>query len=242
MEQEVQAHVKKVYKAWNDPRKKFWEKVKEIILEIIIIVFAVSLSIWLHSWSEKRHEQAQVKSFLIGLKADLEDDLSQAKYCIQSLKNKDSLINGLIEKPIDSMDMIAKKEDINIYWNLFSNSWIRENNNRYEGFKGSGKIDNIEDDSLGLKILYYYQGAMNQLKTSEHSWLQIQSDLRIYYDDNFISDKNSNKEFLSLIKEKKPQFLLRKLKPWKQFYERYEQLISVGTDVIKKINATYNLK
>ncbi len=47
-------------------------------------------------------------------------------------------------------------------------------------------------------------------------------------------------EFLSLIKDKKPQFLLQKLKPWKQFYERYEQLISVGTDVIKKLPASEN--
>ena len=68
MEHEVQGHTKKIYKAWKDPRKKFWYKVKDIGIEIGIIVFAISLSIWFHSWSEHRHEQKDVKAFLIGLK------------------------------------------------------------------------------------------------------------------------------------------------------------------------------
>ena len=57
MEHEVQGHSKKIYKAWKDPRKKFWDKVKDIGIEIGIIVFAITLSIWFHSWSQHRHEQ-----------------------------------------------------------------------------------------------------------------------------------------------------------------------------------------
>jgi hypothetical protein len=43
----------------------FNEKIKEIAIEIFIIVFAITLSISLHSWSEKRHQQEEVKEFLL---------------------------------------------------------------------------------------------------------------------------------------------------------------------------------
>jgi hypothetical protein len=242
MEQEVHGHVKKVYKAWKDPRKKFWDKVKEIILEICIIVFAVSLSIWLHSWSEKRHEQAQVKTFLTGLKADLENDIDQAKFCIKDLQRKDSSIDLLSQKSVDSILQTAKKNGLNLFDIVGNNSWIRENNNRYEGFKSSGKIDNIEDDSLAFQILFYYQGALDQLKTSERSWLSIQKLLHEYLGENFISNKSTNEEFLTTIKTRKGLFLLERMKPWSQFYERYNQIITTGEEIIKRINKTYDLK
>lgn len=44
---------------------------REIALEISIIVFAVTLSFWLHGLGEHRHEQQQVKSFLLRLKRDI---------------------------------------------------------------------------------------------------------------------------------------------------------------------------
>jgi len=56
-------------------KQRFIEKVKDILIEICIIVFAVSLSIWLHSWSEHRHEQKEVSEFLDGLKGDLNKDI-----------------------------------------------------------------------------------------------------------------------------------------------------------------------
>jgi len=58
------------------PQHSFWEKVKEVAIEIFIIVFAVTLSIWLHSWSDHRHEQKEVEEFLSGLKGDLAKDIA----------------------------------------------------------------------------------------------------------------------------------------------------------------------
>ncbi len=77
MEHEVQGHVKKVYKVWKNPERNIWEKFKEIAIEIGIIVFAITLSIWFHSWSEKRHDQEQVVNFLKDLKIDLTENLKQ---------------------------------------------------------------------------------------------------------------------------------------------------------------------
>jgi hypothetical protein len=75
MQDEVTKHTRKIYRAMNDRRRSFAEKTKEIIVEILIIVFAVTLSIWFHSWSEHRHEQKEVREFLIGIKDDLNKDI-----------------------------------------------------------------------------------------------------------------------------------------------------------------------
>lgn len=75
-DQEIAKHTKKIWAVVRSPHG-FWHKVREMLLEIAIIVFAVSMSIWLHSVGEHRHEQAQVKSFLLGLKRDIQSDLVQ---------------------------------------------------------------------------------------------------------------------------------------------------------------------
>jgi hypothetical protein len=75
-DQEIAKHTKNIWAVVRSPHG-FWHKVREMLLEIAIIVFAVSMSIWLHSVGEHRHEQAQVKTFLLGLKRDLQSDLSQ---------------------------------------------------------------------------------------------------------------------------------------------------------------------
>lgn len=40
-------------------------------LELVTIVFAVTFRIWLHGLSERRHEQQQVKTFLVGLSTSI---------------------------------------------------------------------------------------------------------------------------------------------------------------------------
>ena len=74
-EQEVIKHTEKVISIVKDPSHSIWHKIKEFITEILIIVFAISLSIWFHNWSEHRNEQAQVKTFLLGLKNDISSDI-----------------------------------------------------------------------------------------------------------------------------------------------------------------------
>src|SRR6187549_1084859 len=74
-DQEVIKHTKKVYQVWKDGEQSWWHKLKEFLLEIAIIVFAVTISIWFHDLSEKRHKQHDVKEFLTGLKTDLQRDI-----------------------------------------------------------------------------------------------------------------------------------------------------------------------
>jgi hypothetical protein len=90
MQDEVTKHTKKIYDTVKSRKHSFAEKLKEILIEICIIVFAVTLSIWLHSWSEHRHEQKEVSEFLKGLKEDLSNDIDMIE------KNKKTISGGKI--------------------------------------------------------------------------------------------------------------------------------------------------
>ena len=56
-ELEVAKNLKKAVEIAKSEKHTWKDKLKEIALEIVIIVFAVSLSIYLHSWSEHREHQ-----------------------------------------------------------------------------------------------------------------------------------------------------------------------------------------
>ena len=74
-ELEILKHAKKSYTILKSTGKDWGHKLKEIIIEILIIVFAVSISIWFHNWSEKRHEDKEEKEFFIGFRKDLGNDI-----------------------------------------------------------------------------------------------------------------------------------------------------------------------
>src|ERR1700743_427517 len=72
-DQEVIKHVKHAVDVARSKRP-WTHKLQEILLEVVIIVFAVSLSIWLHNWSESRKDREEERDFLVGLKQDLQAD------------------------------------------------------------------------------------------------------------------------------------------------------------------------
>ena len=76
-DQEIIKHVKKAITVSRDHTKKWQHKLLEILLEIGIIVFAVSLSIWLHNWSESLKDRDEEREFLTGLKQDLQADIKE---------------------------------------------------------------------------------------------------------------------------------------------------------------------
>src|ERR1700727_1221643 len=85
-EQEVIKHTKKIVTALGDKHSPFWHKLKDFVLEIFIIVFAVSISIWFHNWSEHRNEQKVTRTFLLGLRDDIQADISETKDILKTYK------------------------------------------------------------------------------------------------------------------------------------------------------------
>jgi len=145
-EDEVIKHTKKIYKTWMSRDIPFWHKISEFLIEILIIVFAVTISIWFHNLSEHRHEQADVKDFLEGLKSDLTSDIKEMKSDKESYLLQKTLFNYLghlgIKEPV-SPDTLRKYRN----W-LLNTTGLNPNDGRFEGFKSSGKIGTIENKVL----------------------------------------------------------------------------------------------
>ena len=160
MEEEVVKHTKKIFTTLTKPGHTIFEKLKEVGVEIFIIVFAVTLSIWLHSWSDHRHEQKEVGDFLKGLKEDLTKDIAM-------LQHKKSVIAQLDSGYQVLMKTASLPADVNSSLLHFDVSIIRPAIGRYEGFKSSGKIGLIEDDSLKQLLLVYYEQTIPDLVYGE---------------------------------------------------------------------------
>ena len=175
MQDELTKHGLKLYKTMADRKHSFGEKFKEILIEVFIIVFAVTLSIYVHEWSEHRHEQKEVKEFLKGLKGDLADD-------IRLIKDSRNTTLGVL-KNFDYVYHLKKNQlpdSIVHHYFLYNLVSTHLNSARYEGFKSSGRIGNIEDDNLKQNILIYYQQTMPNMGDNEGVGNQFQEKLLAY--------------------------------------------------------------
>lgn len=194
MQDELTKHGLKLYKTMADRKHSFGEKFKEILIEIGIIVFAVSLSIYLHGWSEHRHEQKEVHEFLLGLRTDLTDDIRQIedgrKTIAKVAKNFDTasrMKQGQL--PDSTLD----------HYFIYHEVTTHLNTARYEGFKSSGKLGNIENDSLRETILVYYQQLLPGVSDDETFGNGMQQKLLDFEIENAMLPKN---KFLAIGKTK----------------------------------------
>lgn len=132
----------------------------EVLLEIGIIVFAILLSIWLHDWQEQRHERAQARQFLLGLQADLANDVREMQ---GDSANYAGQFRGLgyfrrLTPATQRADSIAF-----FAWTLTTGIWMVPNNSRFEGLKSSGGLNLIEGEPLLASILDYYERTIPNL-------------------------------------------------------------------------------
>ncbi|MBS1662472.1 MAG: hypothetical protein JST68_15620 [Bacteroidetes bacterium] len=170
MQDEVSKHTRKLYKAVKNPNHTLGEKIKEVLIEIFIIVFAVTLSIWLHSWSEHRHEQKEAREFLAGLKSDLTKDIAM----LQQNKSSISLIDSNFQYLMQQVKSPVADTSIS-HRLVFDLRVTRPNIGRYEGFKSSGKMETIENDSLKQTILIFYNQTIPDLVYGENYVNTIQT-------------------------------------------------------------------
>ena len=235
-EQEVIKHTKKVYKIWNSKQHSFWYKLKEFVIEILIIVFAVSLSIWFHSWSEHRHEQKQVKTFLLGLKTDIQEDIDEVNNLISIYKSYGSSYEYLS----NLSDTITYINDTlsNALEGIFSNAYLRPNMSRYTGFSMSGRLLNIENEKLAQNILNFYQELVPRIKSSEGGYVETHKELVTYLLDN-MTEKISPESKLKVLLTAKGKNLCYQLIPKNQLFERYNDFIKAGNEIVKQIDEEY---
>lgn len=235
-ELEVAKHGKNVIKMAGHKEHGLAHKLKEIALEIAIIVFAVSISIWFHSMSEHRHEQQQVRAFLLGLKADLESDIKQLNWLPAAYRESDADFRYLAELDPKAIPDAQKFEHAWVTVN--SNRFFIPTNSRFEGFKSSGKLSNIEDEELLNDILTLYQQYHRVIQTSEGGWRNRQDKLHSYLD-VALEQGDSIEQRHHALATPNGKRLLRNNITVPQLYERYANAAKLSEKIIQRIDVLY---
>ena len=237
-EDEIAKHSRKIYKTWFNKELTIWHKISEFLIEITIIVFAVSISIWFHNMSEHNHQQEEVKQFLTGLKADLTNDIREMANDKESYQKQSAIFTYLryLKK-----NQIPNKDTINAYGNwLYNTTALNPNDGRFEGFKSSGKIGTIENDSLQNDIMDLYEEDIPALLHSTDSYIRIKT---LFFD---LLNKNSKRltdstdNMIEVLKTDESFNLCRSLSRPDQVMERYDLCIQLMEKIIAQIDKEYH--
>ncbi|MQA38301.1 hypothetical protein [Rugamonas aquatica] len=235
-EQEIAKHTKKVVRLMGKSEHGWRHKLGEMGLEIVTIVFAVSLSIWLHSLGEHRHEQQQVRAFLLGLRHDIGSDLDMIKELNQAHHVYDA--NFVYLGKFDPRATPDPQTFDTAYQRADSNYFFNPLVSRYQGFKSSGKLGHIENEALLDKILDLYERNTAAIKSSENGWRNNQDIYRAYIENGLTGEDNLAERY-RLITAPKGKRLLRKQITFPQLYERYNDYATLGAEIIKEIEREY---
>jgi len=230
-EQEVIKHTKKVYKIWNSKEYSLWHKLKEFVIEILIIVFAVSLSIWLHDWSEKKHKEEDVHVFLNGLRGDLITKITLWETQRNFYKVQGNEIDYL--RSVSEGSRILK--DSLSLTNFFQTASEEEPNGRYEGFLSSGKIGNIEND-LQNDVLNLYQQQIPSLNKTINLFERRKEEIIRYIQQNSKVPLNDKANLVKIMAETNVQNMLSSVTFSKVIADRYQFLIDNNKKIIGKID------
>jgi hypothetical protein len=167
-EDEIIKHTKAAYETLHDQQKSWQHKLKDIFVEILIIIFAVSVSIWLHNWSEGLKDRKQEREFLSGLKTDLQSDLKEMHGDLSAYQN---ILNGISYfREVGAGKTLNFDSLKNYYWILFATVHKQSRTSRFEALKGSGKLDIIENKKLLENIIDLYQEIYSNIASGNKAF------------------------------------------------------------------------
>lgn len=235
-ELEVAKHGKNLINMAAHKEHGLAHKLKEIALEVVIIVFAVSISIWFHSLSEHHHEQKQVKAFLLGLKTDLQRDVSNMNDYTRSYHGFDANYKYLAE--LDPKGTPDPEKFDKAYLSVQLSALFIPINSRFEGFKSSGKLTDIEDEELMNDILTLYELKHKLLSLSENGWKGNHTRLRDYLDSALQQGDSMEQRYQALTMPNGKR-LLRNMATFPQLYERYAANAELSNKIIQRIDVLY---
>jgi Family of unknown function (DUF6090) len=237
-EDEIAKHSRKIYKTWFNKELSIWHKISEFLIEITIIVFAVTISIWFHNMSEHKHQQEEVKQFLTGLKADLMQDIKEMENDKESYQKQSAIFTYLSRL---KKSQLPSRDTLNAHSNWLTNTTaLNPNDGRFQGFKSSGKIGTIENDSLQNDIMDLYEENIPALLNSTYGYIRIKT---IFFDllaKNTKRLTDSTDNMIEVIKTDESFNLSRPLSSPAQVLERYDQCIQLMERIIARIDKEYN--
>jgi hypothetical protein len=238
-ELEVIKHTKKIKSIFHSDNPLV-EKLIEFLVEIVIIVFAVSITIWFHDLAEHRHQQKEVKEFLVGLKQDLKSDLAEMQSDQGGYQKQLAALrffSSMETNNPDITDSLKKYSD-----QIFNKVELVQNNGRFEGFKSSGKIGNIENKKLQNDILDLYQELIPSLLGTTQLYNEKKDRLIIFIEQNGHLDPRQNT--LMMISEVMKQDQARIISSTliifpREILKRYDVCISRINEIVKTIYEEY---
>ncbi len=153
-EEKVIHHAENAMHVIQDKEKGLGSKAKEFFWEIFIIVIAVSFTLLLHNWNDSLHEHKLARAFLTGIKSDLDTGAIHLGQAVQYFQPD-------VQYYINARQQLATHQ-INAAY-LDTNSWALRNTlyfsfdmGRFEGFKSSGYLRLIENQTLLKHLMSLY--------------------------------------------------------------------------------------
>ncbi|HZY39895.1 MAG TPA: hypothetical protein VFE53_24745 [Mucilaginibacter sp.] len=231
----IKKHAKAAYKAWRDPEKDWKHKLREILLEVLIIVFAVTVSIWLHNWSESIKDHNEEKEFLKGLKGDIQADLKEMNNDRASLRKGFWAVRYF---EVVGAGQLLNKDSLNKnVWIFFSQAQINPRIGRYEALKASGRVDIIINKKLQYDIIDLYQKNFPQIFRLNAFMNSLITDKVDPYVGDYISfDNKGVANAQEMLRKPKMRFLLLQCEGFNSSVGAYSDGISKGNEIIKEID------
>jgi hypothetical protein len=240
MEHEIADHAKKAFNAMHNHEKSFWEKTKEVLFEILIIVFAVTFAALIERTREHYKEKAEAKEFVLGLRNDLKDEILQlqtGKNDMDTLRDNYTFLMNLNDTIINNLQ---KSNDHKHSFNI-SKFNTRIANGRYDGFKSSGKIQTIENDSLRNDILKYYEEDVPFVDFTENVFNANQVRLEDYFLNNATIKTQTLEGAYQLIDTYKCKLILKFTLGYSDAVERgYDKALTQAKKIQKDIDEEYH--
>jgi hypothetical protein len=207
------------------------------LVEILIIVFAVTVSIWLHNWSEHNHVQKETKQFLQGLKVDLANDIEEVKSDKIAYEDQQKTFQFITKI---KMNEILNRDSLKEYSNwIFNTASLNTNSGRFEGFKSSGKIGNIENQELQNDIMDFYTENIPSLLISTTGYIHRKELLEQCINKSKIRLNDSTTNLNVILSQPEAQNICGTLSYATGVIDRYDSCIAKAEKIVGLINQEY---
>ncbi len=227
----------KVDKAKSLSIKQFQKYIFKFFTDVSVVVIGIMLSLWLNDIISSYNQQKDVKTFLLGLKADFEQDVLEIENDMLSYrlqKKTFSYLSSLKVKEIISPDSLKKHSE-----SLFNFTGLVINNGRYEGFKSAGKLGNISDHELQNDIVNLYQEDLSSLLLSTNVYTETKRKFIDFISENQLRITDSTSNLKQLLITDRVYFLARNLSGVEEILGRYQVCAKKMRKIIARIKEIY---
>jgi len=160
--------------ALTDKTKKWKHRIKDFLWEVFIILVAVNITLWFHDWSQKRHERAQAKEFLIDIRESLVQDTLNFRNYFNFMDNVlvyyDSVLFQIDKNKIDAQYIDS------LSYNLLNNMNVSINYGIYQSFSSGNNLRLIENRKLLNNIISLYTSLFPTVKSNHEITTQKRID------------------------------------------------------------------